>query len=219
MTVTSAESMLLGNAAEALDPLTSATRHVIDFIRWRFSKLPAGGYHWSEDCLEKTNQEGSEVYIAHETPIDVVNVGQRPAITGVIEGISLQGVGIGDRAFVDWTTGATTRMDLIPTTLTIAVLSAVGIEARRLAWFVAEEIWMFRDEITKSHPAILKIGAQPSITKPLPPGSLVMPTTREEWTACIIQSPLYLQHCATTLPMNRRVLQDFTTTITAKTST
>jgi hypothetical protein len=207
MNPTASESLMLGNVADALDPGMRAARHIIDFIRWRFSLLPVGAYHWEEEAQDKS-APGSEIYIAYEGPIDPAVCGQRPAVTVAVGTMTFSGLGIGDRIHIDWQTGAQTRMDLIPTALNINVLSTKSIEAAKLRWFIVEQIWMFRDEIVRTEGALHNIGPRPSLGTPGPPGSLMVASTEEEWVACIAQFPMYVQHCATTLPMNKRILND-----------
>lgn len=216
MIPTAAESMLLGNTREALDPGRRAARHVIDFLRWIFSGLPAGSYHFDVDAQDK-GTDGSEIYIAYESPVDPVKVGARPAICASVGALSFSGLGIGDTAYVDWATGAKTRMDLIPTTLGISVLTTKSVEATKLAWFCVEQIWMYREEIVKTEDSLHYLGARPVISTPSAPGSLMVPSTEEEWVACTAQFPMYVTHCATTLPMNKRILRE--ARFTAKTST
>lgn len=203
---TTPETSLLGNTRDAFPPDIRVARHLIDFLRWRFSTHPDGAYRWDPPGGDDTGHQTSEIFIAHETPVNPKNVGQRPAITCAVGSLQFQGLGIGDAAFVDWTTGAQVRMDLIPTFTRVHVLSRVPLEAKRLAWYVAEQIWLFRDAIIKEEPALLHIGQRPSISEPTPAGSLVGPSTEHEWVAVVVQFPTYIQHVGTTLPMNRRIL-------------
>jgi len=193
-------------------PTYQLVRHIISFLKWRFSKLPSGAYQWKPETESTPDQAGSEVFIGADTPIQVQQVGQRPAITVLRAPAMFQGVGIGDWAFTDLSTGAQSRMDIIPTNVMINVLSRLPVEAERLAWFCAEQIWTFREEIVKSEPSILYVGARPSISPPTPAGALV-DSTDYEWTGIVVAFPAWLQHCTHKLPLNQKTLNKISTNI------
>jgi hypothetical protein len=190
----------------AYPPTIAVVRHVIDFLKWRFSKLPQGSYRWDPDSGDATDQTGSDVFISADTPIRPTVVGQRPAITVSRSQAAFQGTGLGDLAYVDLRTGAKVRQDLIPTNLMINVLSTVPIEAERLAWFVMEQIWTFREEIVKTMPELLYLGTKPMLSAASPAGSLVENSPDYEWVAVVVSFPCFLQHGATMLPLNKKIL-------------
>jgi len=194
-------------AGAALPPTFEVVRHVVDFLQWRFSKLPAGGYQWRpEDGQSEPGRGQSEIVITADTPIDPVVVGQRPAITVLRGPGAFNGVGINDRAYVDMRTGAEVKMDLFPTHIMVNVLSILPMEAERLAWFATEQIWTFREEITQTLPhIILSLGQRPSIAAPSPAGSLVN-STDHEWSVVVCGFPAYLHHSTTKLPLNRPII-------------
>lgn len=210
---TTPENDLVGNTRDAYPPDVRVARHLIDFLRWRFSRHPAGAYRWDPATGHLTGQDSSEIFLSHETPVNPQNVGQRPAVSCAVGSLGFQGVGIGDLAFVDWATGSQVRMDLIPTFTRIHVLSRVPFEARRLAWYVAEQIWAFRDAITKEEQVLLSIGQRPTISEPTLAGSLVGPSTSHEWTAVVVQFPTFIQHAVTTMPMNKTILNAINTAV------
>lgn len=210
-TPTTPEGYLSG---AAYPPTFQVVRHVIDFLKWRFSLLPAGAYRWDPESDGSPEQSGSEIFISADTPIMPEKVGQRPAITVLRSTAAFQGVGIGDVAFNDLATGAVVRMDIIPTTVMVNVLSRLPVEAEKLGWFVLEQIWAFRDAIIRSEPSILYTGNRPSLSPPSPAGSLVAPSTDVEWSVVVVSFPTFLQHATTTLPLNKRIVKGFTTTMT-----
>jgi hypothetical protein len=210
-TPTAPEAFLAG---AALPPTFEVVRHVVDFLQWRFSKLPVGGYQWRpEDGQSETGVGQSEIVITADTPINPVVVGQRPAITVLRGQGAFSGLGINDRAFIDLKTGTEVKMDIFPTTLMVNVLSQLPVEAERLAWFAVEEIWSFREEIIKSLPSLLYLGQRPSISPPSPAGTLVQ-STEHEWVVVVCAFPTYLQHVTTKQPLNRPILGGFDATIT-----
>lgn len=200
---TTPESPYLGR--DVYPPTYQLVRHIISFLKWRFSKLPPGAYQWKPETESTPDQAGSEIFISADTPINPQQVGQRPAITVLRAAAAFQGTGIGDWAFTELSTGAQVRMDIIPTNLMINVLSRLPVEAERLAWFCAEQIWTFREEIVKSEPCILYTGARPSLSAPSPAGALV-DSTDFEWSAVVVSFPAYLQHSTSKLPLNKKIL-------------
>ena len=203
ITPTTPEGYLQG---QHFPPTFELVRHIISFLKWRFSTLPTGAYHWDPDSEASPEQSGSEIFISADTPIKPQIVGKRPAITVMRSAATFQGVGIGDLAFVDLQTGAQVRMDLIPTNLMINILSRMPVEAEQLAWFVQEQIFTFREEIVKSMPRLLYTGAKASLSAPSPAGALV-DSTDFEWCVVVVSFPAYLQSSTTKLPLNKKILK------------
>lgn len=197
-----------------LPPPTRVRAHLIDFLRWRFSELPKGSYRWDPATGLRDDQGDSEVFISSAWPLNPQLVGQRPAITASSVSMPFSGLGINDLAYVDWNTGAQVRMDLIPTVTRIHVLSKIMVEAEKLAFFVTEQIWAFREAIVKSEPCLLQIGQRPMITEPTPPGALIPASgTEPDWRAVTIQLPTFIQHSVSTEPMNKRILREVRATM------
>lgn len=195
-------------------PTFQMTRHILSFLKWRFASLPAGSYQWKPETEDSPDQTGSEVFIAADTPIRPEVVGQRPAITVLRSHAAFQGSGLGDHGYTDLATGAVVKMDIIPTNLMINVLSRLPVEAERLAWFCAEQIWTYREAIIKAEPnkIFLYLGQRPSISPPTPAGSLVSDSVDFEWCAVVVAFPVYLQHSTTLMPLNRPVVKQLSVT-------
>lgn len=118
-----------------------------------------------------------------------------------------QGVGIGDHAYVDQATGAYVKMDMIPTTTTVSVLSRIPMEAEQLAWFIAEHMWLLRLELMKGNNFIMYMGQRPQIGPPSPAGSLVGgPDTESDWIVVQVSMPVHLQHMAVAMPLNKKII-------------
>jgi len=211
----------LGGRDQTFPPTFQMSRHILSFLKWRFSSLPPGSYQWKPETEDSPDQTGSEIFIAADTPIRPEVVGQRPALTVLRSHAAFQGSGIGDMAHVDLATGATTKMDIIPTNLMVNVLSRLPVEAERLAWFCAEQIWSYREAIIKSEPnkIFLYLGQRPSISPPSPAGSLVGDATDFEWCVVVVAFPVYLQHHTTLTPMNRPVVKSVNLTATVVSET
>ncbi len=201
-----------GNAREHFfenSPAVVASRHLIDFIRWRFSTMPAGAYHWDEASADSPEQGRSEIYISGGTPIEPGPVGARPAVTVTENAMAFQGSGLNDHYHVDLATGTKVKMDILPTHLFINVLSKVEQEASAIAWFIANNIFTYREPIIHSAPnkVILSGGQRLSVSMPMPAGSLVADSAADDWRCVVITMPLYLQHSTVLMPLNKPIVR------------
>jgi hypothetical protein len=201
--VTIPEGPMVGAGQYA--PTFELVRHIVSFLKWRFSKLPPGSYHY--DLTDEGPEGKSEIFIGADTP-DPITVGQRPAITVLRSQLQAAGLSLGDRAFIDLATGAMVRMDMYPTNLMINVLSTEPVEAEGIGWFVYEQISAFRDDIVKASKGnLLLIGPRVMISPPSPAGTLVE-SAENNWIVVVLAFPTYLQRAITSLPLNRPIIKE-----------
>lgn len=202
---------------ERRSPLVKLQQVFVVFIRGLFAQCPPGAYHWEESSGTAQDQEGSEIWIGTETPINPEIVGVRPAVTVGRGSAAFNGIGLGDMAYIDLPTGSVVKMDMIPTTLTINVLSRTKFEAEELAWFIAEQIWTLRSEIIAANSNfLLYTGQRPQLSAPTPPGTLMAgEQSDEDWICVSVAMPVYLQHMTVKSPLNKKVLKDFRIVATA----
>lgn len=193
------------NDPALLPPQLKAVRHFISFLRWRFSKAPAGAFHWDEATEHTPDQKGSEIYISGDTPLPSKFVNGRPAITVLRSQMQFQGTGIGDLAFHDLRNDAKARMDLIPTTIAINVLATLPVTAERLAMFCHDQIFALRETIVKTEKCILYTGARGTIGAPSPAGMLI-DAPDPVYTVVPVYFPTYLQHVVHSMPLNKTIL-------------
>lgn len=213
-TPTTPEGQIVG--VGQYSPFFDAVRHVISFLKWRFSKLPQGSYRYDIES-EGPEQKNSEIYIGADTPLRTETVGKRPAITVLRSQVVGAGLGLGDLAFVDLATGSKVRMDMYPTNIMINVLSTEPVEAEGIAWFIMDQISAFRDEIcAASKGLILYMGSRPMASPPSPAGSLV-DTTEMEWTTVVLSYPCYLQRATTMMPLNKPIISGININATTNT--
>lgn len=183
-------------------PFLQLVRVTTEFLQGLFAQLPTGAYRWSAP----SDDGASEIYIGMETPTAPDVTGSRPAVTVTRGAGAFQGTAIGDLAYYDMRTGAQVRMDVLPVTLSINVLSRIPVEAEELAWFIQRHIWALRDKLIVENPGILYIGSRPSISPPSPAGSLISPDSEHNWVVVSVSFPAYLQYSATTIPLNAKIL-------------
>lgn len=190
-------------------PFLHIVRVFVKFTQGLFAQCPPGAYQWKPERLGSQDSKSSEIYIGADTPLRVASVGDRPAITVLRGPGAFQGVGIGDQAYIDSRTGAMVRMDVLPTTIMLNVLSRLPHEAESLAWFVAQHIWLLREELMRGESNILYLGDRPTITPATPAGSLIQPDTEHNWTVCTVSYPVYLQYSMTKMPLGKPVVKGF----------
>lgn len=196
---------LTQNEPAFLPPTVRVVRHLISFLKWRFSLLPVGSYHYDPDSDTSPDQKGSEIFIGGDTPMKTAMAGARPAITVLRSQLAFQGIGIGDRLSADLRTGGRSYMDLMPTTIVVNVLSRVDVVAERLAFFVQEQIFTMREELVKSEPCILYMGARTGMSPPSPAGTLV-DTPQSDWVCVALGLPTFLQHSTSKTPLNKTIV-------------
>lgn len=201
---------------EGSSPLVRLQRVAIKFVRELFQDCPPGAYHW-EPSKGSQDQEGSEIWIGGEYPVNPSHVGKRPAVVVGRGPAAFQGIGIGDQAFFDQTTGGFVKMDMMPVTLTVSVLSKVATEAEELGFFIMKYMWSLRAEMMKGNNFIMYMGQRPSISPPTPPGALLGgPQADSDWVAVTVSFPVFLQHMEVVVPLNKPILQEVTFTATVE---
>lgn len=201
---TSPETYLSG---DQYPPQYELIRIITSFLKAMFARLPVGSYRYSD------NEADTEIWISADTPINPTKVGQRPAITVLRAHMAYQGIGIGDRAHVDWRTGQRVEVDIVPTTILVNVLSQLPVEAERLAYFAVKQIRGYREEIIRAMPRLINIGPRPGISAPSPAGTLV-DSTEHEWSVVVVSFPVFLNDVLTITPLNKKILQSMQTTVT-----
>ncbi len=198
----------------AESPLVAAQNEIISFLKWRFAQNGAGAYQWKPETEESQDQGGSEVFISADTPVNSSHVGQRPAITVMRASAAFQGTGLNDRVYLNWATGSTTRLDIVPTNIMVCALSRIPVEAERLAWFCAKAVFDWREEIIKHSAGLfLYLGQRASVMPPTPAGALVQDSANHEWCAVVAGFPCYLNESSSIHPLNKKILRGVNTTI------
>ena len=186
-----------------INPLTQCVRTYVSFLKGLFAQLPQGCYRWDPATENSPDQKGSEIFITSDTPVKVDEyVGKRPAIAIVRGPATFQGIGIGDVAHSDLATGGRSRMDIIPTTIFVNVLSRVPLEAENLCWWAGSHIWQLRELLIKGESGMLDTGRRPNYAPTSPAGSLVAPDTEHNWVVSVASFPTYLQHGMHSLPLH-----------------
>lgn len=197
-------------------PLIRLQRVIVSFIRGLFTQCPAGSYHWEPTNGNSQDQEGSEIWIGTETPINPEITARRPAVVVGRGPAAFHGVGLGDTAYIDGRTGGHVKMDMIPTTLNVNVLSRIPMEAEEIAWFIARHLWVLRNEILRGNSFILYTGQRPSLSPPSAAGTLVGgPDAESDWIVVTVSMPVYLQHMEVAIPLNKPILQEVVMVVTS----
>jgi len=182
-----------------VSPLEQVRTLYVGFCQGLFAAAPLGTYHWSP-ALEDT-----EIIITDESPINVEVVGQRPAISftrGPVQSFSL---GQDDMLTYDFATGKKKKSILVPGTMSINCCSRVDLESERLAWIVAEQLWMHREILMRA--GFFEIGRQFVVGAPSPAGSIVSNDSADEWYATTVSSPFQFYRTSQFTPLGKKILE------------
>lgn len=181
------------------DPLRMVRALYTSFAKGLFAAAPVGSYHWTPD-------EVSEIYISSETPIRADKVGKRPAISFTRGPVSFYSLGFDDMLRFNFTTGRKTKTVLVPGVMSINCCSRNYLESERLAWILAEHMWLLRELLMKK--GFFEIGRQPQISSPSPAGSIVANAGSDEWFCTTIQSPFQFPRMSQFTPLNKQILNN-----------
>jgi hypothetical protein len=179
-------------------PLEQVRTLYVGFCQGLFSAAPTGSYRWAP-ALEDT-----EIVITDESPIHVDTVGKRPALSftrGPVQSFSL---GQDDMLSYDFETGKKKKSILVPGTMSINCCSRNDLESERLAWIIAEQLWLHREMLMKA--GFFEIGRQFVVGAPSPAGSIVAGDSADEWVCTTISSPFQFYRTSQITPLGRDIL-------------
>lgn len=185
-------------------PLEYVRTLYVAFIQGLFRASPPGAYHWSPN-------EDSEIVISDEAPIHVERLGQRPAVSVTRGPVRFATLGLDDMESYNFQTGSKRKAVLVPGTMSINCCSRAPIESERLAWIIAEQLWLNREELLRA--GFFEIGRNPVIGAPSPAGSIVNADSGDEWYATVITTPFQFQRTGQRTPLNAEVLNGITLSI------
>jgi hypothetical protein len=169
------------------DPMYHANRVIVGFMQGLFRSLPAGGYTWSPD------PEQTEITITDAAPITAQALTQRPCIVTVRGQVSYVNNAMNSFEGMDPYTGRRAFRDLLSSSFAINCMSKNGVEAARLAWFVASHIKALRHMIQRSGPFAL-IGQDVTVMGEMQPGGLVQDPADSGAVNVPVIVPFIVQH-------------------------
>ena len=179
-------------------PLEQVRTLYVGFCQGLFAAAPPGTYHWTP-ALEDT-----EIVITDESPVHVDTVGKRPALSftrGPVQSFSL---GQDDMLSYDFETGKKKKSILVPGTMSINCCSRSDLECERLAWIVAEQLWLHREMLMKA--GFFEIGRQFVVGSPSPAGSIVAGDSADEWVCTTVTSPFQFYRTSQITPLGKEIL-------------
>lgn len=148
------------------DPIYGANRTLVGFVQGLFKALPEGKYTWDED------PELTEILITDAAPITAEVLTARPCIVSVRGQVQYANTAMNSLEYIDHQTGITSYRDVVAGSITLNCLSKNGVEAARLAWFVASHIKALRHLLQRKGPFI-HIGQDVMVMGEMQPGGLV----------------------------------------------
>lgn len=179
-------------------PLEQVRTLYAGFCQGLFAAAPLGTYHWTP-ALEDT-----EIVITDESPVQVDTIGKRPAISftrGPVQSFSL---GMDDMLTYSFETGKKKKSILVPGTMSINCCSRVDLESERLAWIIAEQLWLHREMLMAA--GFFEIGKQFVVGAPSPAGSIVAGDSADEWVVTTVSSPFQFYRTSQITPLGREIL-------------
>lgn len=189
----------LTDAASFADsPLEQVRTLYVSFLQGLFAAAPAGYYHWTGD-------ETTEILITDENPLRSETIGQRPCITFSRGPVQFQSLGLDDLLFYDPRTETKRKSVLVPGTAVLNCCSRVPLECERLAWIVAENLWMHRELLLRA--GFFEVGRQPTCGAPSPAGSIIAADNGDEWYTTAVSCPFQFYRTSQRTPLNQRVVQ------------
>jgi len=148
------------------NPIYGATRALVGFTQGLFKHLPSGRYRWSSD----PNQ--TEIMISDLMPITSEMLSFRPAVLTMTGQVSFGNTAQASLQDVNPKTGHKVYRDVLSSTVTFNCISRNGIEASRIAWFIAHHVKSLRVFLQRNGP-FLRIGHDVMILGEQPAGLIV----------------------------------------------
>jgi len=168
------------------------------FCKGLFAASPKGAYHWEEG-------EGSEILITDEHPVKAEIIGPRPAVSFTRSAVQFYSLGQDDMLQYKFDTGKKTKGVLIPGTMSINCCSRSDIESERIAWVIAEHLWLLRETLM-GYDKFFEIGRQPQISAPSSAEGIVSGDHGDEWTCTTVSSPFQFPRMSQYTPLNREIV-------------
>lgn len=188
-------------------PLEQVRTLVISFVQGLFNGSPVGCYHFEFE------EENTEIIIRDENPINVEQIGQRPAINFTMGQVNFYNVGMDDLIDYDFSIGKKTKGVLVPGTISINVSSRSDIEAHNLAWVIGEHIWLLRELMLKQ--GFFEIGRGITITPPTGAGSIISGDQSDEWVVSTVSVPWQFARKSSFTPLGQEIVNNICAFVTA----
>lgn len=168
------------------------------FVKGLFRASPKGAYHWDEG-------DDTEILITDEHPVKAEAIGQRPAVSFTRSSVQFYSLGQDDMLNYKFDTGQKTKGVLVPGVMSINCSSRSDIESERLAWVIAEHLWLLRNLLIGTD-LFYEIGRQPQISPPTPAEGIVTMDAGDEWYCTTVTSPFQFPRMSRITPLNREVV-------------
>lgn len=204
---TTTDPALPGELSFRDSPLEAVRTLFVRFAQGLFLAAPVGAYHWSPG-------EDSEIIITDESPIKSDVVGLRPAITFTRGPVQFYSLGLDDMLNYNPRTGQKQKSVLVPGTMTVNCCSRVDLEAERLAFIFAEQLWANREILLKL--GFFEIGRQPVIGAPSPAGSIIQGDNADEWVVVAVTCPFQFYRTTSVTPLGRQIVGEISLSLRAQ---
>lgn len=179
------------------EPLTQLRVLYNAFVKGLFSASPKGNYHWEEG-------DDTEILVTDDHPVKIDKIGARPAISFTRSAVQFYSLGMDDMLDYKFDTGRKTKAVLVPGVMSINCSSRIDIESEKLAWIIAEHLWLLRNLLIGTD-LFYEIGRQAQISAPSPAEGVVSGDGADEWYCTTVTSPFQFPRMSQSTPLNRIV--------------
>jgi hypothetical protein len=182
------------------EPLMQLRVLYSSFVKGLFGAQVKGAYHWSEG-------DDSEIFVTDEHPVKAEAIGARPAVSFTRSAVQFYSLGQDDMLDFRFDTGRKTKSVLIPGTMSINCSSRVDLESERIAWIIAEHLWLLREHLMGID-LFFEIGRQAQVSPPTPAEGVVVMDAGDEWYCTTVTSPFQFPRTSQVTPLNRKIVQN-----------
>jgi hypothetical protein len=179
------------------------------FVQGLFAAAPVGSYHWSPD------NDRTEIFVTGENVIKSDHIGMRPAVNFTRGPIQFYSLGMDDMLKYQFSTGQKTKSVLIPGVMSINCCSRSTLESEKIAWVVAEHLWLLREQLIGSD-LFFEVGRQPQLGSPSPAEGIVAGDSADEWYCTVVTSPFQFPRMSQYTPLNKHIVQSIELQIRAQ---
>lgn len=148
------------------DPIAHSMRVLIGFMQGLFAQCESGKYRWSPDV------EDTEITITGQYPLTIESLARRPAIVCVNSQAAYLNTSMNNLETIKISTGNKVHRDIISCNAVFNCVSRTGLEASRIAWFVASNIKSLQVFLQRNGP-FTRIGHDVTIGGESSPGGIL----------------------------------------------
>mgnify|MGYP000942948664 CR=1 FL=1 len=181
-------------------PLEQLRAVFVGFVQGLFNSAPNGCYHWEPD------ENDTEIVIQDEGVLRSETVAKRPGVSIVRGPLQFSTLSLDDMEKYDMDIGRKTKSVIVSGTMVINCVSRVSLESEKIAWIVAEHIWLLRDYLLRA--GLFDTGRGAQLGAPSPAGSIVADDKGDEFVVTPVAMPLQFVRRSSFMPLNQNIVNN-----------